>query len=67
MVAKYRPNTVKGHHLDEIDKHTMAISFVDPIIYRRNKQVLPMRMQQVEEALSWNERTKARMQAMREN
>ena len=67
MAAKYRPNTVKGHHLDEINKHTEAISYIDPIIYKVNKRVLPMKMNQIEEAVGWQERMKARIRANRED
>jgi hypothetical protein len=66
MAARYRPNTVKGHHMDEINKHTEAIYEIDPIIYKVNKRVIPMQIEQTEERMGFQDRMRARLKAMRE-
>jgi hypothetical protein len=62
--STYRPNTRKGWHIDEKNKHTAAIQRLDPIIYEQNKQFLPASMNQLEESLGWQERMKTRMRSM---
>ena len=59
--SNYRPNTQKGWHLDEINKHTSRINRLDPIIYQSNQKVMPQRMDQLEDTLSWQQRMKSRM------
>jgi len=59
--SNYRPNTQKGWHLDEINKHTSSINRLDPVIYQKNQDLMPQRMNQLEDTLSWQERMKSRM------
>ena len=61
-----RPNTRKGWHLDEKVKHTRAIAKLDPIIYQQQKEVLPDKMNQLDEVIGFQERMKARMKAMKD-
>jgi len=63
--TNYRPNTQKGWHMDEINKHTKQIDRLNPVIYETNKKVMPQRMDQLEDTLSWQERMQGRMQGMK--
>jgi lipopolysaccharide biosynthesis regulator YciM len=64
--SDYRPNTKRGHHLDEKNKHIKAIAKYDQVIFRQNKEYLPEEMNQLEQAVGIQARFKARMKAMRE-
>lgn len=64
-VSNYRPNTQKGWHLDEINKHTGRINRLDPVIYEVNQRVMPQRADQLGDTMSWSERMRARMGGMK--
>jgi len=64
--SNYRPNTQKGWQLDEINKHSRKIAELDPIIYQQNREVLPARMNQLDETIGFQGRMKARMKAMKD-
>ena len=49
--GSYRPNTQKGWHLDEINKHTRQINRLDPIIFKENQEVMPMQMDNIADRL----------------
>ena len=63
--STYRPNTQKGWHLDEKDKHTRKIEKLDRIIYSNNQELVPSRTEQLGDTMSWQDRMKARMGGMK--
>ena len=65
--VSYRPNTQKGWHLDEINKHTSRINRLDPVIYEVNQETLPQQAEQLGDSMSWSERMNARMSAKKGN
>lgn len=62
----FRPNTQKGHHLDEINTHRQRINDLDPVIYKVNARVLPMQAEQTADVMSFQARMQAKIKAMRE-
>ena len=63
--GSYRPNTQKGWHLDEINKHTRNINRLDPVIYQQNQTIIPQRVDQLSDTASWQDRMKSRMDSMK--
>jgi hypothetical protein len=63
---EYRPNTRRGWHMDEIDKHTNRISELNPVIFRRNERTLPMKANHMGDTSAWQQRMRSRMQGMKE-
>ena len=61
---RYRPNTRKGWHVDEINKHTDRIGELNTVIYKQNSQRLPEKAAQLDEAISWQEKMRSRMRGM---
>ena len=61
----YRPNTRKGHALDEINKHTRRIEQLNPVIYEQNEKLIPAKTVQLGDVQSWQNRMKARMSGMK--
>ena len=62
----YRPNTRKGWHQDEINRHTERISRLNPVIYKQNQEMLPKKATQLGDTASWQQRMRSRMQGMKE-
>jgi hypothetical protein len=65
-IGEYRPNTRKGWHMDEINKHTERISRLNPVIYRQNERTMPMKTNQFGDTSAWQQRMRSRMQGMKE-
>ena len=63
---RYRTNTRKGWHMDEINRHTDRISELNPVIYERNERMMPKKAAQLGDTSAWQDRMRARMQGMKE-
>jgi hypothetical protein len=63
---EYRPNTRKGWHIDEKNKHTRRIAALDNVIYEQNERTLPMKANQFGDTSAWQDRMRSRMQGMKE-
>lgn len=62
---EFRPNTRKGWHMDEIDKHTNRISELNPVIYRQNERLLPQKSDQLGDVSAFQNRMRSRMSGMK--
>jgi hypothetical protein len=60
-------NQLRGYHQDEANYHTEAADAYVPILYKVNDRVIPKKMYQIEETLTWQEKIKARIKASRED
>jgi hypothetical protein len=65
--SDFRPNTQKGHHLDEINKHTKQIRRLDPIIYEVNEELLPEKQRQLNDQSAWQSRMAAVLKQSKES
>lgn len=63
--SDYRPNTQKGHHLDEINKHTQHINRLDFVIYDQSLIIEPMKTEQSADVTSFQTRMRAKMSKMK--
>lgn len=61
------PNARKGLSQDIINHETENISKIDPQIYKVNKRVVPLRMDQVDDIVSQQGRMEARIKAWKES
>jgi hypothetical protein len=59
LVTGCLPNTRRGWSQDTINRETETIQAMNQQIYTENKVLLPMKMDQVEEAVGWQERMRA--------
>ena len=60
-------NTRIGFSKDLINHESVNIQNIEPKLYRVNQRVLPARMNQIEETLTWQEKIKARIIANRKD
>jgi len=58
-----RPNTQRGHQLDEINKHTRNLKRLNAVVHAVNAELLPVRQGQLNDDVSQQSRIGARIEA----